>query len=192
MAKNTIKRYIEYLEAAFLIKVVHRIDRSARRFQRATFFKVYLTNPSMRAALFSPIGPSDEAMGDLAETGIFSQWFHTENVSLHYARWKDGEVDVVNVAADMKPSWAVEVKWTDKPFHNPGTLRSLIEFCHANRLKKVMVTSKTESGTKNVAGIEMTFVPAALYCYTVGRNLIMNPRKMRRLLGVPLPAAEAV
>jgi hypothetical protein len=50
-AKNTIKRYLEYLEAAFLIKVVHRIDRSAKRFQRANFFKVYLTNPSIRSAL---------------------------------------------------------------------------------------------------------------------------------------------
>lgn len=50
VAKNTIKRYIEYLEAAFLIKVVHPVDHNAKRFRRANFFKVYLTNPSMRAA----------------------------------------------------------------------------------------------------------------------------------------------
>ena len=42
VAKNTIKRYIEYLEAAFLIRTVHRVDRSAKRFKRANFFKVYL------------------------------------------------------------------------------------------------------------------------------------------------------
>ena len=45
VSKNTIKKYIEYLEAAFLIKVVNRIDVTSRRFKRATFFKVYLTNP---------------------------------------------------------------------------------------------------------------------------------------------------
>lgn len=190
VAKNTIKRYIEYLEAAFLIKVVHRIDRSAKRFQRATFFKVYLTNPSMRAALFSPIGDGDDAMGDLAETGIFSQWLHTENVSLHYARWKDGEVDIVNIAADMKPSWAVEVKWTDRPFHHPHTLQGVIEFCRENRLAEVMVTSKTQSGVREVAGIRMTFVPAALYCYSVGKNRILNPGNMRRLMGMPLRKPE--
>src|SRR3989344_4174892 len=39
VAKNTIKRYIEYLEAAFLIKTVHRIDRSAKRFRRGEFFQ---------------------------------------------------------------------------------------------------------------------------------------------------------
>jgi hypothetical protein len=32
VAKNTIKRYIEYLEAAFLIKIVHRVDHNAKRF----------------------------------------------------------------------------------------------------------------------------------------------------------------
>jgi predicted AAA+ superfamily ATPase len=49
VAKNTIKRYIEYLEAAFLIKTVHRVDQSGRRFKRANFFKVYLSNPSLPA-----------------------------------------------------------------------------------------------------------------------------------------------
>ena len=39
VAKNTLKRYIEYLEAAFLVKVVHRVDRNGRRFQRATAFE---------------------------------------------------------------------------------------------------------------------------------------------------------
>lgn len=31
VSKPTLKRYLEYLEAAFLIKVVHRIDHGARR-----------------------------------------------------------------------------------------------------------------------------------------------------------------
>ena len=53
IAKNTIKKYIEYLEAAFLIRLVHRVDRSAKRFKRANFFKIYLTNPSIRAAATS-------------------------------------------------------------------------------------------------------------------------------------------
>ena len=186
VAKNTIKRYIEYLEAAFLIKVVHRVDRSARRFQRATHFKVYLTNPSMRAALFAPIGPADDAMGDLTETGIFSQWFHSEDVSLHYARWKDGEVDIVNINRNLKPEWAVEVKWTDKPFHQPGLLRPLVDFCLRNRVQHVVVTSKTESGARTLDNLLVTFVPSALYCYTVGKNVIANPQRMQRFMAAPV------
>ena len=55
VAKNTIRRYLEYLEAAFLIRRVYRVDQNAKRFKRAVTFKVYLANPSMRSALFGPV-----------------------------------------------------------------------------------------------------------------------------------------
>lgn len=193
VAKNTIKRYIEYLEAAFLIRLLHRVDRSTKRFQRANFFKVYLTNPSMRAALFAPVSEADEAMGDVVETGIFSQWFHSGRVALHYSRWKDGEVDIVDVGPDVKAKWAVEVKWSDKPFDNPSTLKSVIGFCHQNGLAEVVVTTKTRSGRKTVAGVEMTFVPSAIYCYAVGRDIISFPHQVTKILGKaesPRPSPE--
>ena len=97
VAKNTIKRYVEYLEAAFLIRTVHRVDQNGRRFKRANFFKVYLSNPSIRCALFSPIKADDDAMGRLVETAIFSQWFHDDKLNLYYGRWNKGEVDIVNL-----------------------------------------------------------------------------------------------
>jgi len=175
VAKNTIKRYIEYLEAAFLLKVVHRIDRSARRFQRANFFKVYLTNPSMRSALFSPMGEDDEAMGSLAETGIFSQWFHSAQraaAPLYYARWSQGEVDIVSLGPEQKPLWAVEVKWTDRFAERPWELKSLIRFCRSNDLRDMTVTTKTVSVEHIVDGIRIRFVPASIYCYTVGYNIV--------------------
>ena len=72
--KPTISRYIEYLESAFLVTKLSRIDATARRFQRETAFKTYLTNPSMRAALFSPVTPDKpEVIGHLAEAAVFSQ-----------------------------------------------------------------------------------------------------------------------
>jgi len=43
VTKPTIKRYLEYLEAAFLLKAVHRIDRNARRFKRAVDHEGTLT-----------------------------------------------------------------------------------------------------------------------------------------------------
>lgn len=171
VAKNTIKRYVEYLEAAFLIKIVHRIDQSARRFRRANYFKIYLTNPSMRSALFSPIGENDEFVGPLAETGILSQWFHAEE-SLNYARWKNGEVDIVYLDDRQHVLWAVEVKWSDRFAQHPGELKSLIQFCGSNDLEEVTVTSRTVSTTRTIENIRMKFVPASLDRYRVGRNLI--------------------
>ena len=165
VAKNTIKKYIEYLEAAFLVRIVHRVDKSAKRFQRANFFKVYLSNPSMRSALFSPIGPEDSAMGPLVETALFSQWFHRQ-IPLHYARWKEGEVDLVKLQPDQRIEWALEAKWSDRFFDRPGDVKALLGFCKKNGLNSAWVTSRTSMGTREVQGVELRFMPASLYCCT--------------------------
>lgn len=172
VAKNTIKRYIEYLRAAFLIQIIHRIDRNSKRFIRANYFKIYLTNPSMRAALFSPVVENDKALPLLAETAIFSQWFHSDS-TLHYARWKNGEVDMVMLGRqDQKPFWAVEVKWSDRYRQHPEDLTSLIDYCLENKLESATVTSKTITSRCHYKGIELKFLPASVYCYTVGYNLV--------------------
>ena len=51
---------------------MHRIDDNALRMQRARTFKVYLTNPAIRAALFGMTGDDDDAVGNLAETAVWS------------------------------------------------------------------------------------------------------------------------
>lgn len=172
VSKNTIKRYIEYLESAFLIRVVHRIDRNAKRFQRANFFKVYLTNPSMRAALFSPISADDPAAGPLVETAIFAQWFHSLTAELHYARWNDGEVDIVYLNAAMHPEWAIEVKWTDRFDERPDELRSMLAFCRQHPRCKCQVTTITRKAQKTIDGLTIPLVPASLYCLQLGYNAI--------------------
>lgn len=171
VSKNTLKKYIEYLEAAFLIRKVHRVDENARRFKRANFFKIYLTNPSIRTALFAPVSEEDPAMGALAETAIFAQWFHSDSI-LHYARWKSGEVDIVRLDPRQKADWAMEVKWSDRFFRKPEELKNLIKFCRTNHIRKPLITTRTQSGTREAENLEMHFIPAALYCYTIGHNLV--------------------
>jgi len=172
VAKNTIRRYIEYLEAAFLIRVVHRVDESARTFQRARSFKVYLTNPSMRAALFSPAGEDSPDLGALAETAVFAQYFHDESANLYYSRWKKGEVDIVRLNPAQKPAWAVEVKWSDRFVKRPGELDALVTFCRRNGLARGWVTSRTTRATLVRDGVTLGFVPTAEFCYVVGHNII--------------------
>ncbi len=170
--KATVKRYIEYLEAAFLIKVVRPVTESAKYFQRVRQFKVYLTNTSLRAALFSPLETGSEAFGNLVETAIFGQWLHRPNDGLHYARWQGGEVDLVWLSrATMKPNWAVEVKWTNRYFEKPRSLTSLLKFCRENDLKRSLVTTLDKSGEHTIGETELTFVPASTYAYTVGKRV---------------------
>ena len=179
VSKNTIKKYMEYLEAAFLIKIVNRVDITSKKFKRATTFKVYLTNPSMRAALFGPVSADHEAMGALTETAIFSQWFHDQNIdNLHYARWKSGEVDIVwlNIAT-QKPLWCVEVKWSDLPCNDSRMLKGLTEFVSKNELNDTLVTTRTVSQSGIINDVNIRFAPSASYTYTLGANILSDEKK---------------
>lgn len=176
VAKNTIRRYMEYLEAAFLIRRVERIDQNARRFKRAMCFKVYLTNPSMRAALFGRVTADSEAMGALTETAIYSQWQHSKQTELYYARWNSGEIDIVSLSgANQQPNWAVEVKWSDRPFSFRGELDNCVEFVGKNPTvnSPILVTSKTISEPETIyKGVRFQFRPASLYAYMLGANIL--------------------
>ncbi|MEK7246304.1 MAG: AAA family ATPase, partial [Pseudomonadota bacterium] len=48
IAKNTLRKYLDYLESAFLIRRLERLDQTGQRFQRAVAFKSYLVAPSLR------------------------------------------------------------------------------------------------------------------------------------------------
>lgn len=176
VAKNTIKKYLKYLEAAFLIKVIHRIDFNAKKFKRANFFKVYLTNPSLRSALFSPLKANDEFMGNMVETAIFAQWQHF-NSPLYYARWGTGEIDIVKLLSNQKPSWCVEIKWSNRFAKKPSELKNVKSFCSKNNLKHVGVTTIDIEKEEKINGVNYKFTPASLYCYRVGRNLIDGKKR---------------
>lgn len=148
------------------------IDKNAKRFQRANFFKVYMTNPSIRCALFSPITSEDSAIGSLVETAIFSQWFHSDKADLYYSRWKNGEVDIVSLGTQQNIDWAVEVKWSDRILTHISEMKNMIQFCHTNNLNEISVTTKTKYGHNITENVSMEFIPASIYCYTVGYNLI--------------------
>ncbi len=173
VAKNTIKKYIEYLEAAFLIRVINKIDKNAKKFKRATSFKIYLTNPSLRGALFAPIEKDDEFIGNMVETAIFSQWGHNTEFTPYYARWKSGEVDIVRLSNEkQKPIWAVEIKWSNRYVKSLNKLSNLKSFCKKNNLDRTLVTTLNIEEIKEDDGLMYDFTPSSLYCYTVGRNAV--------------------
>lgn len=176
VSKHILKKYVEYLDAAFLIKKVQRVDHNSKRFKRDNFFKLYLTNPSIRSALFAPINVSDDLIGSLVETAIFSQWMHHGNNVPWYAKWTShggGEVDMVMLdQLNLKPKWAVEIKWSNAYYDTPSKLKSLRRYCHENNLKYGFVTTIDKEGYKKVDDITLVYFPAAAYAYTVGKNML--------------------
>jgi hypothetical protein len=179
LTKPTIKKYIEYLESAFLIIKLATIDDNCRTMKRERNFKVYLNNPSMRAALFTPVDINDTAqIGHLAECAVFSQWQHAGSFRLlRYARWRnEGEVDIVYLGrAKEKPMWIGEIKWSDHVRDNQSSETKSVRLLIANHksIASAFFTTKTYADTLRISGcrIPIRITPTALYCYTVGRNV---------------------
>ena len=175
VAKNTIKRYLEYLEAAFLIHPLHRIDQHARHFKRVTHFKVYLTNPCIRAALFGALRSDDAAMGAMAETAIIGQLVHSGAIGMFfYARWGAGEVDFVQLdSKTLRPVWICECKWSDRVIANPRKeLASLVQFARENQPRIVQVLSRSVRRRISVDDISILISDASSYCYRFAKKIL--------------------
>jgi hypothetical protein len=160
---------------------VHRLDDNAKRLQRERTFKVYLTNTSVRAALFGTVGADVDATGSLAETAVWGQWLHHQgtSASLHYARWKAGrgdmEVDIVGLdPAAQRPRFAAEVKWSDRILDHPEELKGILTLAQKHAIEEpLIVTTRSSTMTSLVSGIQVNFRPTALYCYSIAHQEVL-------------------
>lgn len=182
VAKNTIARYVDYLETAFLIYRVRRVDDSAKHFERQRGFKVYLTNPSMRAALFGLVKEGDNSLGALAETAAFCQWLHSPDIrNIHYARWGTGEVDIVHLnPATGKPTWAYDVKWSDRAVSRREECSALLSFASRAGVSAVGISTLTVLKNETIDGIDLKFFPLAVQCYALGKQLASETGILKR------------
>lgn len=195
ITKPTLDNYLRYLEAAFLVRRVVRVDDTARHLQRQRTFKVYLTNPSMRGGLFGPVDADDLALGYLAETAIFSQLLHAPAADqIRYARWKSGrrdcEVDLVELdRATQKPGSVIEVKWSDKPLHQRDRIAEAVRFASRHGVVPV-VTTRTAVAYETVLDQPTWFLPTALLAQILGDQTVdaAVEHRARTLLRLPSPS----
>jgi len=175
VGKQTIQRYIEYLEAAFLLKRVFRVDQDGRRYQRERHFKVYLTNSAMYTGLFGARRPDDAEFGHLVETALFAQRFH-EDARLNYARWgtDDCEVDLVESLPSLKPVMALEIKWSDRYADKPEALKGLTKFVRGNRLAAAWATTRSAFGKTTIDATELRQWPAAVLTFHFGVRAVQG------------------
>ena len=183
VSKPTLSRYLEYLEAAMLIKRVRRLDDSGKTFHRNRNFKIYLTSPSLRAAIFGPVDDSNaDMLGHLVENALFAQVLHSTLArNIHYARWKTGqsvrEIDMVLLDPVKNPVFALEVKWSDRIVEFPQELSGLVEFSRKNpeMQNRVIAATKTHDRPITLQGVDIYCHPCALWCLAWGR-LVLDPQ----------------
>lgn len=183
IAKNTLRKYIEYLEAAFLIRALYRVDFSDKTFSRHARFKIYLTNPSIRVALFGE--PAPDAIGALIETAVACQLLNGHRTSHRFNYIRDnrgrlGEVDFVAFRQE-KPIDAFEVKWTERSLISlsrefPGLLY------YANRagLRQAYVLKRGAYDSIELEGIKIYAIPVSDFLVTEGSFSVTQASTQRR------------
>ena len=186
VAKNTLRKYLDYLESAFLIRRLSRVDRQAKRFQRAVAFKVYLTSPCLYAALFGPVSTDDAAFPRLAETALVSQWLGSGAAdSLAYASWRGGAIDLLSIDPDSgKPDQVYELDWDDdytgagagtgaKANKGPKGLTDFVKGTNPEAKAYILTRETARQGA--MAGVDITLAPLSLYAYWLGRAPAPRP-----------------
>jgi uncharacterized protein len=172
LSKTTIRRYLEYLEAAYLIDIIYRIDGKGNRFQRDRSFKVYLTNSSLRTVLYGPLTENDPKLGAAIETAYLSQLrkFYPQHsgYGIVYARWKkpEKEIDFIVLERNLRPFDVHEVKWTDDKKALQKSLEVVKEFFVDNpSVMHAGVSSRTLDFDDHLNDFTFPVRPTAMIAY---------------------------
>ncbi len=174
VAKNTLRKYLDHLEQAFLIRRLPRVDKTAKRFQRAVAFKVYLTQPSLYAAMFGPVAPDDDVFPRLAETALVTQWMGAgamENQA--YASWKGGSIDLLSMQEGANsPEHVFEIDWADSYAGGGKGPKTLADFVRAtNPAAKATILTRCTARSASMQGVDISLVPLALYAYWISLGI---------------------
>ncbi len=178
VAKNTLRKYLDYLESSFLIRRVPRVDKDAKRFQRQVAFKVYLTAPCLYAALYAPVAANDQFFQRLAETALVSQWLGAESVAdLAYASWRGGTIDLLAMNPESdRPDHVYELDWTNS-YAKPGGKgpKELVEFVKGtNGNAQTYILTGSVARPAAMEGVDLTLAPISLYTYWIARDPTMR------------------
>ena len=99
--------------------------------------------------------------------------------NLYYARWKDGEVDLVHCknGGDLSED-PIEIKWSDRVDKRPKEeVHGLIEFCRNNRLSKAWVYTRTLNRVLKVDEIDLFLQPVSGFAYLAAILGVESPLK---------------
>ncbi len=172
LEESAISKYLTYLENSFLIKTVHRIGLDGKKEKDNKHFKIYLTSPSLRTALFVPTNPIDKNLKTIVETSILSQWQHIERSLIVYAKWEGGEIDFVKLDENENPVWVTQITGDIDFKHDIEYLDVISVFCKKHNIPTSTTATYNFRDALPVQMMIHSFEPACFYSYTIGKQII--------------------
>lgn len=172
--RQTIVKYLNYLEHIFLIKRIYRfVDRHISKGEDL-YFRVYISNPSLRTALFTPLSEDDIRTEYMVETAILAQWQHIEKDMFYYCKHDHVIIDLIKVDENKNPIWVTDVRWQHPHGLAPNELDIVGHFCKKHGLISSMITTKQTRDIIPTLNVIHSYEPASMYCYTIGKQIVEN------------------
>ncbi len=170
--KQTVIKYLDYLEHIFLIKRIYRFNDRHKTERDELYFRVYISNPSLRTALFTPLSADDIRTEYMVETAILAQWQHIEKGMFYYCKHDHVILDLIKVDEHKNPIWVTDIRWQDPHGLAPNELDIVGHFCEKYRLISSMITTKQTRDIIPSSNVIHSYEPASLYCYTIGKQIV--------------------
>lgn len=172
VAKNTIRKYLDFLEATYQLKRLDKFDPVTGPFARARNFKLYLADPVAHAALFGPAEGGEDA-ARLVESAILSAtMLRPAGTALYYGLWKGREIPFIALTGPSREKsrayfyldWSAteETPLDDFAGHAALPAEAL------GPEPYVEIFTRSLSGGAEFGGVPVRFTPAALYCWEMG------------------------
>lgn len=148
---DAVKKYIEYLESAFLVKKITKWSTSYRQKVYAQK-KVYLLDTGLKTLL---TGEGD--LGFKAENAVFAQFLRVDKDVGYFAE-SQRELDFVSGV--YQEPLAVEVKYVDSLTIDDKRLAGLRLFLKRfPKVQEAKIVTKSVSGKEQICGTKVEMVP---------------------------------
>ncbi len=171
-AKNTIRKYLDYLEAAWLLTRVDKIDLDNGMFERARSFKVYLNDPVLRSLLAGPLAADSPGMAKAVENAVFAAWRgRNPDGKVYFARRRGRDIPFVTAPPPEAPERGYGlyyVDWSDSP-PAPGDLKLPAPDETPYLAEVEIFTRGLAAAPEDDADPRVAYTPAAVYCWDMGR-----------------------
>ncbi len=170
--QQTVVKYLNYLEHIFLIKRIYRFADRHKDERDSLYFRVYISNPSLRTALFTPLSDDNIRTEYMVETAILAQWQHIEKDMFYYCKHDHVIIDLIKVDENKNPIWITDVRWQHPHGLAPNELDIVGHFCEKYGLISSMITTKQTRDIIPSSNVIHSYEPASLYCYTIGKQIV--------------------
>ena len=178
---DTLYKYIEFLEAAFMVRRVEKFNWKLQRMKKQPAFKMILENPSMKRLLPDISNRKQKVSGHRVEAATISQfqrpssqWAIRSMWPVNYMKfkrnYKEYEVDFAQASLDHGYFRFAEIKWSDNKNYINKAFKELEYIAGLKHLKdkETDLYCTTKSTYHEEQDSKITCLPTAQFCLSLG------------------------